>query len=182
MSPDSNQGGRGRLRVLPRHRGPCGCGARRSFFVAFQDAGTETLGTAIYSRTLPHHRWDGKQLGLRLREGFRGKRLKGTATELANEKKTGATQVPAAEVLEITYPSGDMLKAIETIGPDQGSPPNTEGSVGAWTRSIAFGSSVATDPTPVRWLSAAAAAPNTDMLDCTTLHRESEKTPEGKQR
>ncbi len=61
-------------------------------------------------------------LGLTLRKEFQGKRLRGTAIELANEKKTGATQVPAAEFLEITYPSGDLLKAIEAIGPDQGRP------------------------------------------------------------
>lgn len=61
-------------------------------------------------------------LGLTLRKEFQGKRLKGTAIELANEKNTGATQVPAAEFLEITYPSGDLLKSIEAIGPDQGRP------------------------------------------------------------
>lgn len=59
-------------------------------------------------------------LGLTLRKEFQGKRLRGTAIELANENRTGATQVPAAEFLEITYPSADMLKAIEAIGPDQG--------------------------------------------------------------
>lgn len=32
-------------------------------------------------------------LGLKLREEFRGKLLKGTAIELANDSKTGATQV-----------------------------------------------------------------------------------------
>src|SRR5205823_6328497 len=61
-------------------------------------------------------------LGLTLRKEFQGKRLKGTAIELANEKNTGATQVPATEFLEITYPSGDLLKAIEAIGPEQGRP------------------------------------------------------------
>ena len=33
-------------------------------------------------------------LGLNLREEFRSKRLKGTAIELSNEAKTGATQIP----------------------------------------------------------------------------------------
>lgn len=61
-------------------------------------------------------------LGLTLRKEFQGKRLKGTAIELANEKNTGATQVPATEFLEITYPSGDLLKSVEAIGPDQGRP------------------------------------------------------------
>src|SRR2546427_729812 len=59
-------------------------------------------------------------LGLTLRKEFQGKRLKGTAIELANEKSTGATQIPAAKFLEITYPSSDLLKTIEAIGPDQG--------------------------------------------------------------
>lgn len=61
-------------------------------------------------------------LGLTLRKEFQGKRLKGTAIELANEKNTGATQVPASEFLEITYPSSDMMKALEAVGPNQGRP------------------------------------------------------------
>ncbi|WP_172122492.1 DUF499 domain-containing protein [Devosia sp. 919] len=61
-------------------------------------------------------------LGLNLREEFRGKRLKGTAIELANENNTGATQIAAKEFLGITYPTHDLLKAIEAVGPDQGRP------------------------------------------------------------
>ena len=61
-------------------------------------------------------------LGLTLREEFRGKRLKGTAIELSNDSNTGATQVAAKEFLEITYPTHDLLKAIEAIGPNQGRP------------------------------------------------------------
>ena len=61
-------------------------------------------------------------LGLTLREEFQGRRLKGTAIELTNTNKTGATQVSAAEFLGITYPSGDVLKAIEAAGPGQGRP------------------------------------------------------------
>jgi hypothetical protein len=61
-------------------------------------------------------------LGLTLRKEFQGRRLKGTAIELANANNTGATQVPASAFLEITYPSGDLLKAIEAIGPEQGRP------------------------------------------------------------
>src|SRR5690348_8570167 len=61
-------------------------------------------------------------LGLTLRKEFQGKRLKGTAIELANEKNTGATQVPAGQFLEITYPTSDVLKSIEAIGPNQGRP------------------------------------------------------------
>jgi hypothetical protein len=61
-------------------------------------------------------------LGLSLRKEFRGKRLEGTAIELSNEKKTGATQVAAKDFLEITYPTHDLLKAIEAVGPGQGRP------------------------------------------------------------
>ena len=61
-------------------------------------------------------------LGLTLREEFRGKRLKGTAIELSNDTNTGATQVAAKEFLEITYPTHDLLKGIEAVGPNQGRP------------------------------------------------------------
>ena len=61
-------------------------------------------------------------LNLRLRQEFLGKRLKGTAIELANREGSGATQVAARDFLEITYPTHDVLKGIEAIGPDQGRP------------------------------------------------------------
>lgn len=61
-------------------------------------------------------------LGLTLRDEFRGKRLKGTAIELSNETNTGATQIAAKEFLEITYPTHDVLKGIEAVGPNQGRP------------------------------------------------------------
>lgn len=61
-------------------------------------------------------------LGLTLREEFRGKRLKGTAIELSNDTKTGATQIAAKKFLEITYPTHDLLKGIEAVGPNQGRP------------------------------------------------------------
>jgi len=61
-------------------------------------------------------------LGLTLREEFRGKRLKGTAIELSNDTNTGATQVAAQSFLNITYPTHDLLKGIEAVGPDQGRP------------------------------------------------------------
>ena len=56
-------------------------------------------------------------LGLELRNEFRGKRLKGTQIELPK-----AIQMAAADFLRITYPSGDVLKAVEAIGPHQGRP------------------------------------------------------------
>jgi hypothetical protein len=61
-------------------------------------------------------------LGLSLRQEFRGRRLKGTAIELSNEANTGATQIAANEFLEITYPTHDLLKGIEAVGPNQGRP------------------------------------------------------------
>jgi len=97
-------------------------------------------------------------LGLTLREEFRGKRLKGTAIELSNDTNTGATQIAAQEFLEITYPTHDLLKGIEAVGPDQGRPVvvigergvgkshlmaalyhavNDETSTGAWLKSWA---------------------------------------------
>ncbi len=56
-------------------------------------------------------------LGLELREEFRGKRLKGTQIELPD-----AVNLAAADFLRITYPSGDVLSAVEPIGPEQGHP------------------------------------------------------------
>ena len=56
-------------------------------------------------------------LGLELREEFRGKRLKGTQIELPD-----AVKLAAADFLRITYPTGDVLHAMEAIGPDQGRP------------------------------------------------------------
>ncbi len=61
-------------------------------------------------------------LGLTLRDEFRGKRLKGTAIELSNDQHTGATQIAAKQFLEITYPTHDLLKGIEAVGPNQGRP------------------------------------------------------------
>ena len=59
-------------------------------------------------------------LNLKLREEFRGRRLKGTAIELSGPQSSGATQISAQQFLEITYPTADILKAIEAIGPDKG--------------------------------------------------------------
>lgn len=58
-----------------------------------------------------------KMLGLELREEFRGKRLKGTQIELPD-----AVKLAADDFLRITYPTGDVLTAVESIGPDQGRP------------------------------------------------------------
>jgi hypothetical protein len=56
------------------------------------------------------------------REEFKGNRLKGSAIELSNEASTGATQIAAQDFFRITYPTLDLLKAIEAAGPQQGRP------------------------------------------------------------
>ena len=56
-------------------------------------------------------------LGLTLREEFRGRRLQGTQIELPS-----AIEMGAAPFLRMTYPSADVLKAVEAIGPNQGRP------------------------------------------------------------
>ena len=61
-------------------------------------------------------------LHLTLRQEFRGRRLKGTAIELTNASNTGATQIAAADFLQITYPSADALTAIEAVGARHGRP------------------------------------------------------------
>ncbi len=61
-------------------------------------------------------------LGLNLRPEFRTKRISGTMIELSNAAKTGATQRPASEFLEITYPTTDLLTALEAIGPTNDRP------------------------------------------------------------
>ena len=69
-------------------------------------------------------------LGLELRKEFKGRRLKGTAIELTNKNKTGATQVSASDFLKITYPTADVLKTIEAVGPNQGHPVTLKGERG----------------------------------------------------
>jgi len=61
-------------------------------------------------------------LALTLRPEFRSKRISGTMIELSNAQKTGATQRPAGEFLEITYPTSDLLSALEAIGPNNDRP------------------------------------------------------------
>lgn len=56
-------------------------------------------------------------LGLSLRKEFQGKKLRGAAVDLIASSK-----LSAAAHLEITYPSADVLTAIEAIGPAQGRP------------------------------------------------------------
>jgi len=61
-------------------------------------------------------------LGLTLRSEFQSRRLKGTAIELTNENNTGATQVSARDFLAITYPTADVVSAMDAVGPGHGQP------------------------------------------------------------
>jgi hypothetical protein len=94
-------------------------------------------------------------LDLKLREEFRGKLLKGTAIELANDSKTGATQVGARSFLEITYPTHDLVKAIAAIGPGEARPVVVIGERGAGkSHLMAALYHAVNDPTATRaWLS-----------------------------
>ena len=61
-------------------------------------------------------------LNLSLREEFRSARLKGTVVELTDDRSTGAVQVAPPQFLDITYPTHDVLKAIEAVNEGQGRP------------------------------------------------------------
>jgi len=61
-------------------------------------------------------------LGLTLREEFLGKHIKGTAIEIANKRQTGAIQQRASQFLEITYPTADLVRAIDSVGKPLGRP------------------------------------------------------------
>jgi len=69
-------------------------------------------------------------LGLKIRDEFKGRRLKGTAIELTNKNNTGSTQIPAEDFLEITYPTTDVLKMLEAASPHRGQPIALKGGRG----------------------------------------------------
>ena len=69
-------------------------------------------------------------LGLTLRQEFKGRRLKGTAIELANKNNTGATQISATDFLRITYPTRDLLNTLEAVGPQKARPVALKGERG----------------------------------------------------
>jgi hypothetical protein len=54
-------------------------------------------------------------LGLKLREEFRGRKIKGTMVDFTNHNGTGALDRTAEDFLNITYPSVDLLKTIEAV-------------------------------------------------------------------
>lgn len=71
-------------------------------------------------------------LDLKLREEFRGKRLKGTTVDFKTRSGTGPLGVTAGDFLTITYPSHDLLKTIEATGPGQSRPVVLLGSWHGW--------------------------------------------------
>ncbi|MFH1999863.1 MAG: DUF499 domain-containing protein [Planctomycetota bacterium] len=64
-------------------------------------------------------------LGLKLRSEFSGKRLQGTAIELAD-----ASKQKASAFLDITYPTADVLKTLEAVSPAAGRPVTLVGERG----------------------------------------------------
>lgn len=94
-------------------------------------------------------------LNLKLRKEFEGRRLKGTAIEFSNRDGSGALQIAAKEFLEITYPTHDILKGLEAIGPDQGRPIAVIGERGSGkSHLLAALSHAAIEPEAARqWLS-----------------------------
>ena len=61
-------------------------------------------------------------LGLKLRDEFKGERLKGTTIDFSADKPTSALQRSATEFLNITYPSVDLLRVFEATQPDKSRP------------------------------------------------------------
>ena len=61
-------------------------------------------------------------LELALRDEFKGERLKGTTIDFSADKPTSALQRSAAEFLNITYPSVDLLRVFEATQPDKSRP------------------------------------------------------------
>src|ERR1700732_3737661 len=53
---------------------------------------------------------------LQLRPEFQTQHMRGTAIELSNRQHTGLTQRKAAtELLDITYPTGDVRRALDAV-------------------------------------------------------------------
>src|SRR4051812_48980914 len=61
-------------------------------------------------------------LNLQLRDEFRGERLKGTTVDFSSDKQTSALKRSAADFLNITYPSVDLLRVLEATQPDKSRP------------------------------------------------------------
>jgi len=54
--------------------------------------------------------------GLQLRQEFQTRHMRATAIELSNRQNTGWTQrKDATQLLDITYPTGDVRRALEAV-------------------------------------------------------------------
>src|SRR6266700_3748167 len=61
---------------------------------------------------------------LQLRPEFQMQHMRGTAIELSNRQNTGWTQrKAAAELLDITYPTGDVRRALDAVSAATASKP-----------------------------------------------------------
>lgn len=54
-------------------------------------------------------------LNLQLRDEFQGDQTPGSVISLINPSNTGAAQVEAGRILDITYPTEDVLNALRTL-------------------------------------------------------------------
>jgi hypothetical protein len=61
-------------------------------------------------------------LNLKLRDEFKGERLRGTTIDFSADRPTSALQKSTAEFLSITYPSVDLLRVLEATQPDKSRP------------------------------------------------------------
>jgi len=59
-------------------------------------------------------------LGLRLRKEFQPAQMRGTMIELRRKDKSGAAELPAADILDITYPTADVRSALVVLAARQG--------------------------------------------------------------
>lgn len=115
-------------------------------------------------------------LSLKLREEFRGKKLKGTMVDFTNRQGTGALDKSACEFLKITYPSVDLLKLIEALQPGKAHPVVIIGSRGQGKSHLMaalahmYKDPVATD----NWLKSWAGQLQREDISSLTLNRDVE--------
>ena len=115
-------------------------------------------------------------LDLRLREEFRGKKLKGTMVDFTNRQGTGALDKSAEEFLSITYPSVDLLKMVEALQPGKARPVVIIGSRGQGkSHLMAALAHMYKDPSATdKWLRTWAGHLHRDGLTNLALNRDAE--------
>lgn len=115
-------------------------------------------------------------LNLKLREEFRGKKLKGTMVDFTNRQGTGALDKSAEEFLNITYPSVDLLKLVEALQPGKARPVVIIGSRGQGkSHLMAALAHMYKDPTATdNWLKSWAGQLHRDGLTNLALNRDVE--------